>query len=157
MPQTKEKMQEWLGGRISLGAAANWDKNEIRIISEIGFNLAQQGRIEESITLFEGLVAVAPATVYFHNALGALFLKNKKYPEAIQHLTDVLKIDPNNIAALVNIGEAHLSITQTQIGLNFLEKAMDTASRTSLKQNDQKNDIDLAIKRANALLKSHKR
>ncbi len=72
-------MQKWLDGQISLGSAANWDKDEIRIISEIAYSLAQQGRLREAVVLFEGLLTIAPATAYFQAALGALFLSSGKF------------------------------------------------------------------------------
>src|SRR5688572_28894592 len=51
-------------GRASLGVAAAWTAVEIRLIADLGFALAEYGRDEEALTIFEGLAAVVPATVY---------------------------------------------------------------------------------------------
>ena len=50
--------EDWLRGRASLGDASGWTPEEIRIVGELGYGLAEQGRNEEAITVFEGLAAV---------------------------------------------------------------------------------------------------
>jgi tetratricopeptide (TPR) repeat protein len=111
--QTENAMRKWLDGQITLGAAADWDKDEIRIISEIAYSLAQQGRNREAIVMFEGLLAIAPATAYFQSALGALFLRLKDFPKAIEYLDGALEIEPNDIVSLVNRGEAKMRIEKS--------------------------------------------
>lgn len=150
--QTDSTMQKWLDGQISLGAAANWDKDEIRIISEIAYSLAQQGRIREAVVLFEGLLAVAPATAYFQAALGALFLRLKNFPKAVEHLDAALNIEPDNIISLVNRGEAHLHGGNATAAQNDLEKAARLAARLPAAQVDVNDETALSVKRARALL-----
>ena len=36
--------EDWLRGRASLGAASGWTPEEIRIVAELGYGLAEQGR-----------------------------------------------------------------------------------------------------------------
>ncbi len=102
--------QEWINGNITLGSAAQWSSEEIRLVSELGYALAEQGRNAEAIAIFEGLVALAPATVYFESALGALWLREKNYNRAIQYLDKAVEADPKNIPTRVNRGEAHLQL-----------------------------------------------
>ena len=154
--QTENAMQKWLDGQISLGAAANWDTGEIRIISEIAYTLAQQGRAREAIVLFEGLIAVAPATAYFQAALGALFLRLKNYARAIEHLDAALAVEPNDIVSLVNRGEAKLRAGDIPAARTDLEKAAQSRSQTASKQVDINDEITLSVKRARALLETHK-
>lgn len=155
MAQTENQLQKWLDGQISLGAAAKWDKNEIRIISEIAYALAQQGRIKESIILFEGLLAVAPATAYFQSALGALFLRLKNFQQAINYLDAVLEVEPSNITALVNRGESHILSGDLINARNDLSRAITISEQKSAQKTDFSDETTLAVKRANALLKVH--
>lgn len=150
--QTEETLQKWLDGQISLGMAANWEKDEIRIISEIAYSLAQQGRYAEAIVLFEGLVAVAPATAYFQAALGALFLRINNYQKSIEHLNAALSIEANDFVSLVNRGEAYLRSRNVAAGQQDLKKALQIASATSTKQLDINDEKALTVKRARALL-----
>ena len=157
MTQIDNKMmQKWLDGQISLGAAAKWEKDEIRIISEIAYVLAQQGRISEAIVLFEGLSAVAPATAYFQAALGAMFLRLKNSEKAIGHLDSALKTEPGNIPALVNRGEAFLQNEDWSSAQKDLNEAIQIGTTNTRKQKEFEDETDLAIRRAQALLKAHK-
>ena len=100
--------QEWIKGGVSLGAAAGWTADEIRLVSELGYALAEQGRNQEAITIFEGLVALAPATVYFETALGALWLRENEPARALPHLNAALAADSADVPARVNRGEVFL-------------------------------------------------
>lgn len=155
--QTENAMQKWLDGQISLGAAANWDTSEIRIISEIAYTLAQQGRAREAIVLFEGLIALAPATAYFQAALGALFLRLKNYARAIEHLDAALAVEPNDVVSLVNRGEAKLRAGDARAAQIDLEKAVRNGLQQSFnRQVDINDEVSLSIKRASALLETHR-
>jgi Flp pilus assembly protein TadD len=102
--------QEWINGGVSLGAAAGWSPDEIRLVSELGYALAEQGRNHEAITVFEGLIALAPATTYFEIALGALWLRENNPAKALPHLSAALAADPSDIPTRVNRGEVHLRL-----------------------------------------------
>lgn len=145
-------MQRWLDGQISLGAAANWETNEIRIISEVAYSLAQQGRNLEAVVLFEGLLAIAPATAYFQAALGSLFLRLKNFPKAVEHLDAALNIEPNDIIALANRGEAHWRSGNSEAARIDLEKALQCATTLPAGQTNINDETKLTIKRARALM-----
>lgn len=151
--QTENQMQKWLDGQISLGAAANWETSEIRIISEIAYTLAQQGRAREAVVLFEGLVALAPATAYFQAALGALFLRLKNLPRAIEHLDAALAIEPNDTSSLVNRGEAKLRGGNAAEARADFERAVRVGAQNFSNQSEVNDESALSIARARALLK----
>jgi tetratricopeptide (TPR) repeat protein len=99
---------DWMQGRASLGAAAGWTAEEMRVVAEVGYALAEQGRNAEAITVFEGLAALAPATAYFQAALGALWLREGELGRAVACLDASLAADAGDATALVNRGEAHM-------------------------------------------------
>lgn len=126
--------QEWINGNITLGSAAQWSSDEIRLVSELGYALAEQGRNAEAIAIFEGLVALAPATVYFESALGALWLRERNYVRAIQYLDKAVDSDPSSIPSRVNRGEAYLQLGELEKAsqdLNFVLK-QDAGDEKSL-------------------------
>lgn len=102
--------QEWINGAVSLGAAAGWTADEIRLVSELGFALAEQGRNHEAITIFEGLIALAPATAYFEAALGALWLRENNPARALPHLNAAIAATPDDIPTRVNRGEVFVRL-----------------------------------------------
>lgn len=154
--EPKDLTQEWLDGQISLGAAAEWNKDEIRIISEIAYSLAQQGRHNEAIVIFEGLLAIAPATAYFQAALGALYLRVKDIERAVEHLDAALKIEKSDVVSLVNRGEAKLLAGNIAEAGKDLENALEIAARRSPDQADINDEIALTVKRARTLLQVYK-
>lgn len=101
---------EWLQGRASLGAAGGWTAEEMRLVADIGYALAEQGRNDEALTVFEGLAALAPATAYFQSALGALRLRKNEPERALAHLDAALAADPQDLTALTNRGEARMQL-----------------------------------------------
>ena len=147
----ENQMQKWLDGQMTLGAAADWNKDEIRIISEIAYALAQQGRNREAIVMFEGLLAIAPATAYFQSALGALHLRLKDFPKAVEYLDAALEIEPNDVVSLVNRGEAKMR-SENQAGARTdFARAVQLAG-VGKRQVDVNDEMTLAVKRARALL-----
>ena len=156
--QPETQMRKWLDGQITLGAAADWNKDEIRIISEIAYALAQQGRNREAIVMFEGLLAIAPATAYFQAALGALHLRLKEFASAVEYLNAALEIEPNDIVSLVNRGEALMRTGDTdQAREDFTRVVQLAAAQTNKnRQLDINDEITLAVKRARALLSTIK-
>lgn len=115
---------DWVQGRASLGAAAGWTAEEIRLVADLGYALAEQGRNQEAITVFNGLAALAPATGYFQAALGALWLREGETLHAIRYLNSALTIDPQDIGALVNRGEAFLQAGEREAAARDLEAAL---------------------------------
>lgn len=139
--------QEWINGTISLGAAAGWTADEIRLVSELGFALAEQGRNHEAITIFEGLIALAPATAYFEAALGALWLRENNPARALPHLNSALAADPNDIPARVNRGEVFIRLENYEGARNDLTYVLNQNTKL-----ENQNIIEKCFTRARALL-----
>ena len=139
--------QEWINGGVSLGAAAGWTADEIRLVSEIGFALAEQGRNHEAITIFEGLIALAPATVYFETALGALWLRENNPARALPHLNAALTADPHDIPSRLNRGEVLLRLENYEAARKDLEYVLKQKSKAG-----NRNVLHQCLTRARALL-----
>ena len=141
------KEAEWFEGRASLGAVAGWKAEEIRLIADLGHALAQQGRNEEALQIFEGLSALAPATGYFQSALGAIHLRLGNFDSALFHLNSALKLDPRDAPSYVNRGETYFRIQQFEPASRDLKMALAVADASNI---DDPQFIYLA--RAKALL-----
>lgn len=152
----KETEREWLKGNATLGAATKWTADEIRLVSELGYGLAEQGRVAEAITLFEGLAALAPATVYFQAALGALWLRENEPRKALVYLNQVLESEPRDVVALVNRGEAYLRIGEKSAATKDFEKAV-AVSQSRGKKIPETSIEGKSLIRARALLISIER
>jgi tetratricopeptide (TPR) repeat protein len=142
-PKSNAIQKDWLQRRVSLGTAAGWTTEEMRLLADIAYALTEQGRNEEAITIFEGLAAIAPATAYFQSALGALNLRMGRLDKALLHLNSAIDSDPNDTAALANRGELYLLLGNIPAAVSDLRKTQNLA--------DIENPPSYAI-RARALL-----
>jgi Flp pilus assembly protein TadD len=145
----KEMEREWLKGHTTLGAATKWTPEEIRLVTELGYGLAEQGRITEAITVFEGLAALAPATVYFQAALGALWLREGSPEKALVYLNQVLNLESPDITSLVNRGEAYLRLGERAAASRDFRSAVSLSKRKADSAVEEK-----SLTRARALLAS---
>lgn len=117
--------KDWVFGNISLGAAAGWAADEIRLVAELGFALAQNGRNHEAITVFEGLNTLAPATPYFQAALGSLWLRENHPARALVHINAALSENPDDLISYVNRGEAYLRLERYEEARHDLEVVLE--------------------------------
>lgn len=138
-------LNDWLQGRASLAAASEWTTEEMRLVADLGYALAEQGREREAVTIFEGLAALAPATAYFQAALGALRLRLGEPRLAVGHLDAALAADPRDLSALVNRGEACLQLGEYAAAAADLEAALRLGATGA-------GDEALRLARARALL-----
>ncbi|MEP6923865.1 MAG: type III secretion protein [Pyrinomonadaceae bacterium] len=145
----KENEREWLKGHATLGAATKWTAEEIRLVTELGYGLAEQGRIAEAITLFEGLAALAPATVYFQSALGALWLRVDASEKALDYLNQVLQVEPRDLISLVNRGEVFLRLGEKAAASRDFQSAINLGKKKGNSTVEEK-----SLTRARALLAS---
>ncbi len=122
--------EDWIKGGASLGAAAELTPEEIRLIADLGYALAQYGRNEEALTIFEGLAALAPATAYFQSALGALKLRTGDLEGAVVHLNSALAADPDDLASLVNRGELYMKVNENQLAVKDFLHLLDLPKAT---------------------------
>jgi len=122
-------LADWLEGRASLGAAGGWTAEEMRLVADIGYALAEQGRHDEALTIFEGLAVLAPATAYFQSALGALWLRKGEPARAVEHLEAALAADPSDVSAQVNRGEAAMQLGDREAARRHLLVALEVGPR----------------------------
>lgn len=119
--------KDWVNGSISLGAAAGWAADEIRLVAELGFALAQNGRNHEAITIFEGLNTLAPATPYFEAALGSLWLRENHPARALIHTNAAISENPDDLMSYVNRGEAFFRLGRYDEARKDLEVVLERA------------------------------
>jgi Flp pilus assembly protein TadD len=119
--------KDWVFGNVSLGSAAGWAPDEIRLVAELGFALAQNGRNHEAITLFEGLHTLAPATPYFEAALGSLWLRENHPARALVHINAAISENPDDLMSYVNRGEAYLRLERYEEARRDLEIVLESA------------------------------
>jgi Flp pilus assembly protein TadD len=74
----------------------NWTEEDVFLIAERGHALFLQGRDEEATIIFEGLTALDPSNIYCANALAAICIRRGQLSRAVELLTRILDIYPND-------------------------------------------------------------
>jgi tetratricopeptide (TPR) repeat protein len=77
-----------------------------RAHGNLGYALAQAGRVPEAIVQHEATLRLKPDDAKAHFNLGSELLQMNRYPEAIGHFEEALRIKPDFDAAQVNWGNA---------------------------------------------------
>jgi len=100
---------------------------QIEGFASLGYNLYQQGKLDDARKMFEGLTAVAPESYYGFAGLGALAL-GKEPPDLSSALTNLQKaaeLSPNSPSVHANLGETLLRMGKLQESAAEYRKAID--------------------------------
>jgi Flp pilus assembly protein TadD len=95
-------------GRVSLSQMFGLAKQEIEAIAALGFQLYEQGKVEDAESIFNGLVALDSHVYYGYAGLGALALAEEKLEEATRWLSRAAELSPEDPTVHANLGEALL-------------------------------------------------
>src|SRR5260370_6066518 len=98
-------------------------KSEAQQKFESGLSLAKQGRNAEALAAFRDAVRLNPDLTEAQFSLGVLLARQGKagYSEAMRHFLEVLRINPRDVDALINVS-------------NLLEAELDFAASVAAMQ-----------------------
>ncbi|MBI3406961.1 MAG: tetratricopeptide repeat protein [Planctomycetes bacterium] len=92
----------------------------------LGNTLRDQGRLKEAIDAYKMAIQVDPNYEAGHNGLGALLCDElKDYDKAIECFRDVIKLNPKNVLAHKNLGNALLGQKRLDEAIECYRKAGD--------------------------------
>jgi len=97
-----------INNQISIADLDGMSKKKMLQIAEMGYIKLKHGRLKEAKTIFEMLSELDHLNAYYRAALGAIFQKEGKIVEAIVEYSQALKLNPKDLASLVNRGEIFL-------------------------------------------------
>jgi Tfp pilus assembly protein PilF len=83
-----------------------------------------RGDLAKARTVFEGLVAMDPASSDAHAALGALLTRTIESDLALEHLNKAIELNETEIAAYVNRAEIKLRQKQGESAVADLKRAI---------------------------------
>jgi predicted Zn-dependent protease len=118
---------------------AGWNDDAAFAASERGYLLHSEGRYNESLALFEGLLDLYPSNSYYMDAIAALYLALDRPEEAARIATELLRSDPSHVQSLVRRSEAYISLRMPQEAEADIQQlrrlgARDHANRMAMRQ-----------------------
>lgn len=119
-----EALRSAAEGEISLQQFLDLSNSDIESMAELANALYEEERFDDALVILEGLIALNDKDSRYFNAVGAIFIRQERFDEAIEALNVALQLDGNNIDALVNRGEANLSLAKIEESAADFEKAI---------------------------------
>jgi len=101
---TRTQVSYWRSNFSLFEHTLNVTSNNSRIHLNLGYNLLQQGKIQEAITHYTEALRIDPSYAEAHYNLGVALAKQGNIQEAMSHYSDALKLNPNYADAHNNLG-----------------------------------------------------
>ncbi|MBX7149101.1 hypothetical protein K1X76_08435 [bacterium] len=103
-----ELLHAFAARKISFAELTRLHPKKIKQIAEIGFVKLRHGRYKDARRIFEALTFLDHKNSFHHLALAGAYQKLELFVDAIYQYTEALRIEPDNINAMVNRGELYL-------------------------------------------------
>jgi tetratricopeptide (TPR) repeat protein len=102
--------------------SARWNEDSAYLVSERAYLLHTEGRYQEALILFEGLLDIYPDDLYYRDAISALHLALGQPEEAVRHASVVIHSEPTYINAFVRRCEGYLLLGMSSEAERDLER-----------------------------------
>ena len=100
------------------------EEEEARFV-ELGTALYHEGRVEAALNIFSGLTALRPERSDYWTALGAVLVRLERYDEARPVLKLACRMNPEDIAAWIGLGECELGLGSVEAAAEAFESALE--------------------------------
>jgi tetratricopeptide (TPR) repeat protein len=101
---------------------ARWNEGSAYLVSERAYLLHTEGRYQESLALFEGLLDIYPDDLYYRDAVSALHLRLGQPEEAVRQASIVIESEPTYANAFVRRCEGYLLLGMSREAERDLER-----------------------------------
>jgi Flp pilus assembly protein TadD len=106
------------------------NRNEMLLLSQLGYTLYKEGQYEKAISFFEGLSELQPDLPQFHAVLALLYHLTNDPREALIQARTAYHLKPNDVSLMMTMGEVYLILNQTESAREILNRAYSEARRT---------------------------
>ena len=91
-------------------------------------DMVRQGRVQEAIELYLGILTVNPSNLKAHNNLGVLLDELKQFEAALEHFEAAERLAPENVEVLVNYASTLTSLARYEEAEGLLRRAQRLAA-----------------------------
>jgi tetratricopeptide (TPR) repeat protein len=99
-------------------------------LAALGHKLFENGKLEEARVIFEKLVGADTRDAFVHTMLGTVYLAMNAQEKALALFQAALKLDPDDLAAVVYRGEIRLNRGKFKAAMEDLMRAVTLAPAT---------------------------
>lgn len=101
----EESIKGFLEGDLTLAQLEGLTAEDLYAIADIGYDLMEEGKLEDAQKIFEGLYVYNPFDAYFHAALGSVYHRQGQLEEALNHYESAVQLYPEDIHSWTNAAE----------------------------------------------------
>lgn len=112
-------------GEITLGELVGLSPSALYAIANLGYQLLTSGKLEQALTIYQGLVAVSPYDSVFHCHLAATLYALGQHDEALFEYSQALNFNKANADALAGRGELLLRAGRVVEAVEDLKRSIE--------------------------------
>lgn len=112
-------------GEITLGELVGLSPSALYAIANLGYQLLTSGKLEQALTIYQGLVAVSPYDSVFHCHLAATLYALGQHDEALFEYSQALNFNKANADALAGRGELLLRMGKVVEAVEDLKRSIE--------------------------------
>lgn len=101
----EEAVGAFMLGDITLAQLEGISADEIYAIADLGYDLFEEGKLEDAQKIFEGLNSYNPMDAYFHNVLGSISQKKQEWEQAVGYFNAASQLYSEDVSTWTNLGE----------------------------------------------------
>ncbi len=107
----EEAIKGFLTGDLTLAQLEGLTAEDLYAMADVGYDLLEEGRVDDARKVFEGLNVYNPFDPYFHSVLGSIYQKLAMPDEALRHYESAVELYPEDIHSWTNAGELMLELS----------------------------------------------
>lgn len=104
----EEALKGFILGDLTLAQLEGISAEDIYAVADMGYDLFEEGKIEDARKIFEGLYTYNPMDPYFHSVLGSIYQRQSQFAEAARHYVSAVQLYPEDVTTWTNLGETQL-------------------------------------------------
>ncbi len=121
---TVKNLERFLLGELTLAQVQGITMEQAYAYAQLGYNVLQQGKLEDARKVFEGLVVLNPYDAYFHSVLGSVLARQENKDRALKEFTIAINLESQDPYVFVNRAELLLEREQYDDALEDLNMAI---------------------------------
>ncbi|NNE08620.1 MAG: tetratricopeptide repeat protein [Gemmatimonadetes bacterium] len=109
--EIEEAIKGFLTGDLTLAQLEGLTAEDLYAMADVGYDLLEEGRVDDARKVFEGLNVYNPFGPYFHSVLGSIYQKLGMPDESLRHYESAVELFPEDIHSWTNAGELMLELS----------------------------------------------
>ena len=126
-----ERLEKVATGQATLAQAVGLTRDQLYSIAGKGYQLLNQGKLDDARMIYEGLVAADPFDSVFHCHLAAVLWRSGNEARAFEEYDAAVRFNIANVDALAGRGELFLLRGEAEKGVEDLSRALEIDPKCS--------------------------